>query len=1022
MSFHKLVSLSNCNISLHFFHAGVKEPKFVVTTNSRVEIHWEPPSQPNGVVQAYRLFRSVSGLPYQLSSTFGQDVLATEDISVQPGVTYRYILEVRTGGGQTNSTAGSVQMPLQTPLDIPAPKEVEALSGTSIYVEWEFPSSPNGAIDQFVLLLNGGTLNEVQVGQGPASTSATITNLRPYTVYDVRIQACLRGIPGGCGTGPAKEVRTLEAPPEGQYRPRLIARGPDTVNVMWDPPTDPNGIVFQYRINRRQYGVTNNGLLINVLNGETFMFTNAAPELKSYTEYEYRVTAVNGKGEAMSNWAKVRTLEAAPQVMGVPTITTIDAFSVSVSWEPPISANGIITYYQVEYRRASNDPTMQFPIRTVTVPNSVTETSVSGLRPYSRYEVRIKAVNAAGEVASEWVRANTAQAAPSNLGLFEVEQISNGLSLILRWDEPGQPNGILTNYYVFEEGSTNSIYQGLNREFEFRRLQPYTEYSVQLEACTMGGCTKSALQTVRTAEILPENQPPPSIGTSNGTHVTLRWSGPVDPYGKIIRYQVIRKTAPRIVKRDTSYSPETIVYETEETDREQYEYTDSGLQPYTRYEYRIKATNSMGSTESPWQVVETAQAPPEGINSPIVSHVPGEFGQLRITWNEPVKMNGLLHSYQLQRNNTIPWSFAPEDDRVHTDTGLLAYTFYSYRITACTGGGCTTSQPTTIRTQETAPYFVNPPQLTSAGTTSIHVTWLPPQITNGQIREYRLKVDDVKRYQGLDTSYTVENLTPYQAYTFVLTACTFGGCQDSSSVQGRPEEAPPTGMQMPSLRVTSSTSIEVTWEAPQFPNGLITSYEVRRDGTLVFTTPNLQFTDYEVDPGEQYSYRVTAFNSQGNTESPAAVATTYSSSPSGMGAPMVEAVSSTSIKAQWQPPLRPNGDIQNYTLYVNSEVVYSSRGLSTTVQGLEFWSQYSVRVEACTVNGCAISNPTEVRTLEAPPLGMQAPKLRALADIKGAHDGVSVIWSPPRRPNGVITKYDVYRREFTGLRAGEYHK
>ena len=999
--------------------AGVRQPNFLVITNNRVEIRWEPPSTPNGIIEAYRLFKAVSGLEFQLTSTFGQDVFFTEDSSVQPGVTYQYKLEVRTGGGRTNSSVGSVQMPLQTPLGIPPPSVVEAVSGTAIYVEWTFPSTPNGAIDQYVLVLNGGTMNEISAGQGQAS-STTITNLKPYTVYEVRIQACLQGVPSGCGTGPGVDVRTLEAAPEGQYPPRLIAQGPAIIDIMWDPPSEPNGIIYEYRIHRRLFGTSNNGLLINVVDGETFMFTNAGPELNSYTEYEYRVTAVNRQGEASSNWVKVRTQEAPPQVLDVPTIIAIDAFSLSVKWEPPLSSNGIITYYQIEYRQASSDPTVQFPLDTVTVPNSVTETSVSGLRPYSQYEVRVKAINAAGEVASEWVRANTAQAAPSNVGLFEVEQVSDGMSLILRWDEPGQPNGILTNYYIYEEGNFNSIYQGLNREFEFRRLQPYTEYNIRLEACTMGGCTKSKMQTARTAEIFPENQPTPSIGKANSTHVTLRWSPPVNPHGDIIRYQVIRKTSSRIVKRDTTHSPETIVFETEDTDKDEFEYTDSGLQPYSRYEYKIKATNSMGSTESPWQIVETAQAAPEGVTSPMVSHMAGDYRQLRIVWNEPVKLNGVLHSYQLQRNSTIPWSFAPEDERTYTDSGLLAYTYYSYQVTACTAGGCTTSPATTIRTQETAPYFVNPPQLTTVSSTSIEVRWLPPQITNGQMREYRLKVDDNTRYIGLDTSYIVDNLTPYQAYTFVLTACTYGGCEDSSVVQGRPDEAPPTGMKSPVLRVTSSTSIEVTWQAPQYPNGIITSYEVRRDGTLVYTTSSLQFTDYEVEPGQQYSYRITAFNSQGRTVSPAAVTTTYSSSPSGMEAPVVEPLSSTSIKAEWQAPLRPNGDIQNYTLYVDSDVVYSSRGLFTTVQGLEFWTEYSVRIEACTANGCAISNPTKVRTLEAPPLGMQAPKLRPLANINGAHDGVSVIWSPPRRPNGVIVKYDVYRREYTGLRPGEY--
>ncbi len=991
-------------------------------TNSRVEIHWEPPTEPNGVVETYRLFKAITQRPFVLSSTFGESVLHTEDNTVQPGVIYQYKVGVQTGGGTTNSSAGVIEMPLQTPLNIPPLSLVRAISATAIYVEWDYPSTPNGVIDQYVLVLNGGSMNELVSGQGVGS-SATITGLKPDTVYDVRIQACLQGIPRGCGTGPGVEVRTLEAAPTGQNPPTLIARGPRAVDVMWDPPDEPNGEITQYRINRRLFGINNNGLLINIVGGDTFTFLNAAPDLLPFREYEYRVTAVNQQGETPSTWAKVRTLEAPPQMMTAPTITAIDAFSLSVDWEPPLSTNGVVKYYRVEYRRASNDPTVQYPLRTVTVPNSVTETSVSGLRPFSQYEIRVQAVNAAGQIASDWVNTETSQAAPSNLALFTVEQISNGLSLILRWDEPGQPNGILTNYHVYEEGNVNSIYQGLNREFEFRRLQPYTEYFVQLEACTLGGCAKSMVQTVRTAEIMPENQPVPVVESLSATSVRVRWNPPVDPNGRILRFQIIRRTASRIVKRDTSvtYSPETIVYETQDTGLDENEFTDSNLKPYKTYEYKVRAMNSQGSTDSPWQMVTTAQAAPEGVASPVVSHVAGKFENLRVTWNEPLKINGILHSYQLQRNNSIPYSFAPDAERTFVDSGLLPFTVYSYTVTACTTGGCTTSPATVIRTQETAPYFVNPPQLTSASSTAIQVSWLPPQITNGQIREYRLSVDGDTRYIGQDTSFLVDNLTPYQAYLFVLTACTNGGCQDSSSVQGRPEEAPPTGMRVPALRVTSSTSIEVTWDAPEYSNGVITSYEVRRDGTLVFTTTTaLQFTDYEVQPGQEYSYRVTVFNSQGSAVSPAAVATTYSSSPSGMEAPLVEPVSSIAIKAEWQPPLRPNGDIHNYTLYVNNEVVYSARGLSTTVQGLEFWTEYSVRVEACTANGCAVSNPALVRTLEAPPMGMLAPTLRALTNINGAHDGVSVTWSPPRRPNGVITKYNLYRRLYTGLRPGEF--
>jgi len=86
-----------------------------------------------------------------------------------------------------------------------------------------------------------------------------------------------------------------------------------------------------------------------------------------------------------------------------------------------------------------------------------------------------------------------------------------------------KPNGEITEYILHEEGSQFPLYRGLGREFVFLRLQPFTNYSVRLEACTSAGCTSASWQTVTTAEILPANQPAPSVGEVNSTTVTLRW-------------------------------------------------------------------------------------------------------------------------------------------------------------------------------------------------------------------------------------------------------------------------------------------------------------------------------------------------------------------------------------------------------------------------------------------------------------------------------------------------------------------
>lgn len=52
-------------------------------------------------------------------------------------------------------------------------------------------------------------------------------------------------------------------------------------------------------------------------------------------------------------------------------------------------------------------------------------------------------------------------------------------------------------------------------------------------------------------------------------------------------------------------------------------------------------------------------------------------------------------------------------------------------------------------------------------------------------------------------------------------------------------------------------------------------------------------------------------------------------------------------------------------------------------------------------------------------MGMQPPRLTAYANVNGAHDGVLCEWVPPQRPNGEITKFELYRRNATGLPPGK---
>nr|KAG5712413.1 hypothetical protein BaRGS_023992 [Batillaria attramentaria] len=934
---------------------GMTPPKVVVMNASSVDLYWSPPTSMNGALQAYRILQQdFFGAQAEVYS--GKDLTASV-VGLGPGRSYSFLVEASTNGGSTQSTATRITMPTRTPFEVPPP-DVSVLSATQIFVFWDTVVSPGDTVDQYRVLLNLGQDTEMILGVG-SDLNATVEDLKPYTLYEVRLQACLQDVPGGCGTSEAVVKRTFEAPPTGQGPPVLTALASHAVSIRWERPASPNGVITAYRIYQRAEGATDGEILINQVT-DVYSFVHSGQDLQPFSVYEYGIMALNSQGPTEIAYASVRTLQAPPEGLPPPLVNTTGAYSIFLAWDPPTQPNGVIARYNIYYRLTTSAANAA---SSVTVDGNVTSTTISGLEPYSRYLIRLEAVNGAGRVSSTEVAISTKQASPSGLSEFRVEKITTGTAVILRWDPPLKPNGVVTSYRVYETSDVeNPIHIGISRVFEFRRLQPYTEYSVLQEACTAAGCTRGKEQTIQTAEIPPEAQSRPTVGMVNATHVLLRWSKPLSPNGRISLYEVFRRLTPLRRKRqavDTGSTGE-VVYRTTDTDADEYEYMDSGLEPYTQYAYKIRASNTQGYTDSPWQTVQTTQAPPEGVLPPTVSLIETEVNSLNVSWTPPNRPNGVLQSYRLQRNTSIPFNPPADGPLFYVDQGLAAYTVYSYTLTVCSGGGCTTSEATVVRTKEAAPLLVSPPTLSALGSTSISATWTEPQISNGEITMYQLSVDGTVVYEGLGVEYTVSNLVPYQEYTFTLTACTRGGCTRSSPVTGRPDDAPPAGLDPPVLRVLGATAIEVSWSPPSSPNGIISSYDVRRDGELVFTdsitqtgTIRTAYTDYNLQPGEEYTYTVIARNQKGSTESGPSTAQTYSSSPAGLDPPTLTPVSSTSIRATWTPPVRPNGQIANYTLYRGNDIVYSGSPdqLTYVVPGLNFFTQYTFRLQACTQRG-----------------------------------------------------------------------
>ncbi|XP_032771366.1 usherin [Rattus rattus] len=989
-------------------------PRHIIINSTTVELYWNPPERPNGVISQYRLRRNGS-----LLLVGGTDDQSFTDKNLEPNSRYIYTLEARTGGGSNLSEEYLVQMPMWTPEDVHPPCNVTVLGSDSIFVAWPAPGILLPKIPvEYSILLSGGNVMLLTFSVG-LRRSAYLKNLAPFTQYEIRIQACQEA---GCGVSPGTYVRTLEAAPVGLMPPLLKALGSHCIEVKWTPPTRPNGIITSYVIHRRPADTEEESLLF-VWSEGALEFTDDTDTLRPFTLYEYRVRAWNSKGVVDSPWSSVQTLEAPPQDLPAPWVQVTSAHSVLLNWTEPEAPNGLISQYHVIYQERPDEAAPgSSTVHAFTVKGSSRQAHLFGLEPFTTYHIGVAAVNRAGKVSSPWTLIKTLESAPSGLMNFTAEQREGGRALLLQWSKPVRTNGVIKAYNVFSDGLPE--YSGLGRQFLFRRLAPFTLYILTLEACTAAGCAHSVPQPLWTEEAPPDSQMAPTIQSVEPTSVRLHWSQPANPNGKIIRYEVIRRCLQgedwgnRTVQAD-----ENTVFTEYNTEGNGWVCTDTGLQPWRLYAYRICTWNSAGHTCSSWSVVRTSQAPPDGLSPPEVSYVSTSPLQLLISWFAPRHANGVIQSYRLQRNGVFAAASFNASTFSYTDSQLLPFTTYSYAVLACTGGGCCTSEPTNITTPEASPAGVSPPVLWAIGAHQINVSWSPPSVPNGKIAKYLLHCDGEEHLAGQNLSLLLSNLQPFTQYNVSLVACTKGGCTASRVASAWTMEAPPEDMDPPTLHVMGPESIEITWAPPRNPHGQIRSYELRRDGAIVYIGLETRYHDFILIPGVQYGYSVTATNSRGSVSSPLVKGQTSPSAPSGLQPPKLRPGEALELLVNWDPPVRTNGKITNYTLFIREllegeirtmciNTTHSSFGTrSLAVKHLKPFHRYEVRVQACTALGCTSSEWTSTQTSEIPPLLQPAPHLEVQTAAGGFQPIVAVWWAGPLQPHGKIICFELYRRQ-----------
>lgn len=120
-------------------------------------------------------------------------------------------------------------------------------------------------------------------------------------------------------------------------------------------------------------------------------------------------------------------------------------------------------------------------------------------------------------------------------------------------------------------------------------------------------------------------------------------------------------------------------------------------------------------------------------------------------------------------------------------------------------------------------------------------------------------------------------------------------------------------------------------------------------------------------------------------------------------------VTNTTIALQWSPPVSPNGNITNYTIYwaaaPGSESSDISEETTFVIGNLTSYTNYNISVSAWTSSGESKTRagPLRIQTEEGIPT-----EPTNLTSGTVTNTTIDLQWSPPAYPNGKVTNYTVY--------------
>uniref|UniRef100_A0A8D0CSZ8 Sidekick cell adhesion molecule 1 n=1 Tax=Sander lucioperca TaxID=283035 RepID=A0A8D0CSZ8_SANLU len=635
-------------------------------TQTSLRFNWKPLPE-----SEYNSSPETVGYRLRVWRTDGQGEDRTEDVeraagtnettieSLNPWTQYQVQIQAYNsiGPGPWSNTVAALtaeSVPSGSPVNVTA----EAVSSTRILLKWSAlpQAQKNGAILGYKVLYSEKDSEgppSVQMVEGEGSVTLLLGILQKYTVYVLQVLAYTR-----IGDGPLSNpilLRTKEDVPGPPVRMVFPEVRLSSVRVVWQPPTNPNGILLGYQISYRlDSRDPQRWTTVEVgSNARQFTVTGLSPE----HAYVFRLTARTAVGWGEEQEALVVTTERRerpqpPRKLAVPQ-DGVESRHLRLHWVTGGTGSSPLRYFTLQVKEL---PSGDWNTHTADIPHNVTTWTIDRLKPFTSYKFRMLATNDVGDsvLSKETEAVTTLQDVPNEPPVILAVKPTTTTSVLVQWKRPDDNsiNGVLTGYRLYyrelpANTSTFAKAEVQATKNNTTKLKKFKHYQIVMTSYNIiGESPPSTPVEVSVGEAAP-SVAPQSIRVSavSSSILEVTWDTPPleTQNGLIQGYKIHyweRDKQNQSEKVKVIFVPDTRVHLT-------------NLTSYTPYLVTLTAFNMAGDgPPSDPRGSRTLQSAPSQPSYLSFSEVTG--GSVNVSWGAPLTPNGQLEGYRIIYQPTAP--------------------------------------------------------------------------------------------------------------------------------------------------------------------------------------------------------------------------------------------------------------------------------------------------------------------------------------------------------------------------------